>query len=65
VRKHRSGGSWKIFSVDLGGHQNFLIDEMRRGSLGDKRQLEVVSDAVHHGVIGEESDKLDKAKFYM
>jgi hypothetical protein len=56
----------KICTAGFSGHQDFLIGQVRRrGSLGDKRQLEVVSDAVHHGVIGEESDKLDKAKFYM
>ena len=33
----------------------------RRGSLRDKRQLEVVDDAVHHGIVGEEGDDLHLA----
>ncbi|MFP4083251.1 MAG: hypothetical protein ACLFVG_10940 [Candidatus Aminicenantes bacterium] len=28
----------------------------RRRSLGDKCQLEVVDDPVHHGIVGEEGD---------
>jgi len=33
----------------------------RRGSLRDKRQLEVVDDAVHRGIVGEEGDDLHRA----
>jgi hypothetical protein len=29
----------------------------RRGFVGDKRQLQVVDDAIHHGIVGEESDE--------
>jgi hypothetical protein len=32
--------SWKIFSAGLGGHQNFLINDLRRGRFRcRKRQL--------------------------
>jgi len=52
-------GSRRIFSRGLGGDQDFLISELRRrGSLGDKRQLEVADDAVHHGIVCQESNDL-------
>jgi len=39
-----------------------LISEARRRRpLRDKGQLEVVDDAVHHGIVGEESDDLHRA----
>ena len=42
-----------ILTAGLSGHQNFLISEMRRGRfIGDKGQLEVVDDPVHHGIVG-------------
>jgi len=51
------GKSRKLFGRDLGGHQGFLIGEVRWGpSIGDKGQLEVVDDSVHDGLVGEESN---------
>ena len=51
----------KIFGRRLGGHQEFLINEVRRGRLvGHERQFEVVDDPVHHGEIREESDDLHR-----
>jgi len=51
--------SRNILTAGLGGHQNFLIDKMRRrGSLGNKGQLQVVDDPVYHAVVGEERDDL-------
>ena len=41
--------SRKIFGRGLGSHQNFLISQVRRrGPLGNKGQLEVIDDPVHH-----------------
>jgi hypothetical protein len=43
-------GSWEIFTAGLGGHEEFLIDQVRRRRpLGDKAQLEMVDDAIDHG----------------
>jgi hypothetical protein len=39
------------------GNSFFLL---RWGSLGNKRQLEVLDDAVHNGIIGEEGDDLHR-----
>ena len=48
----------KYIRRGLGGHQEFLIGDMRRrGSLRDKSQPEVVDDAIDHGIVGEESDE--------
>ena len=38
-----------------------ISDARRRRPLRDKGQLEVVDDAVHHGIVGEESDDLHRA----
>ncbi len=54
----RRGESQRIFSRGLGGHEIFLEGKLRRrGPLRDKGQVEVVDDAVHHGIVGEESDE--------
>ena len=51
----------KIFTAGLGGHQNFLISELRRrGSLGNKCQLQVIDDPVHYGIIRKEGDDLHR-----
>jgi len=43
----------------LGGHQDFLIGDLRRrGPFGNKAQLQVIDDPVPHGIVGEESDDL-------
>jgi hypothetical protein len=52
-------GSWEIFTAGLGGHEEFLIDQVRRRRpLGDKAQLEMVDDAIDHGEIREEGNGL-------
>jgi hypothetical protein len=33
---------------DTGGHEIFLVSNLRRGPLGNKGQLQVVDDAAHH-----------------
>jgi len=46
-----------IQSGSLGIPQKFLRNDVRRGrSLGDKCQLEVIDDSVHHRIVDEESD---------
>jgi hypothetical protein len=55
-------GSRRIFHGGLSGHQKVLIGLVGRGRLvGDKGQLEVVDDAVHHGIVREASDNLHRA----
>jgi hypothetical protein len=49
--------SRRIFSGGLGGHQEFLVGDRRRGPIGDKGQVEVVDDPVHYGIVGEERDE--------
>jgi hypothetical protein len=63
AENHRNFSCWgrresqKIVSRGLGSHQILLIGHMgRRGALGDKGQVEVVDDAVDHGLVGEKSD---------
>jgi hypothetical protein len=46
----------------VSGHQDFLISELRRrGSFHNEGQLQVVDDAVDHGIVGEEGDNLHLA----
>ena len=48
----------KYIRRGLGGHQDFLISSVRgRRLVRDKGQLEVVDDAIDHGIVGEESDE--------
>ena len=52
--ERRSG---KIFGAGFGGHQDFLIGDVRRRRLRrHERQLEVVDDAVHYGIVGKEGN---------
>jgi hypothetical protein len=47
--------SRNILFAGLGGHQDFLISSLRRrGPLGNKGHLEVINDAVDHGIVREE-----------
>jgi hypothetical protein len=49
--------SRKILAAGLGSHQNFLIGNPGRWRLrGDKSQLEVVDDPVHHGELGDKGN---------
>ena len=54
--------SRKIFAAGFGGHQKFLIGDVRWGRLvRGKCQLEVVNDAIDYGEIGEESNDPHRA----
>jgi len=53
--------SRKVFGACLGGHQDFLIGDMRgRRLVCDKVQLEVVNDSAHCGIVGDEGDDLHR-----
>ena len=50
-----------MVSRGFGVHQDFLRGDLRRrGFLGDRRQLELADDLVHHGIFGQESDDLHR-----
>ena len=49
--------NFKIIGRSLRVHQEFLPDQVRRGrSLRHKCKLEVIDDAVHHGIVGDEGN---------
>lgn len=53
--------SRKTVAAAIGGHEAFLIGDLRwRRLVCDKGQPEVVDDAIHHTIVAEESEDLSK-----